>query len=365
MKPSRKRMVALLGKWVGDEGARTFLQDVFSVCEIYDDLMDGDASVNFEKYGYFLEKVLHDLPANPFFDANRVLLLPLMRKAVGDWRAATAIERDALVIGETDHLRAAYWMRTSYLDLACAVVDILSGPTARHRFHVEWSKLVNASESYEEYAVKVTAPVRPEKVGRAAMDYIFATPVRTRMVEDVDTDDLEEVIRAMMVEDPDGIVRSNVDGWHSGENSLHTHPALGELNRAIIGEMWEIAKEFDYSRDFAFDITGMWANVNPPGAYNRVHVHPHTQWSGVFYVQASEGCGDIGFHDPRPQAMILQPVVANSKCVDKKIKPVMSYEPCANQLILFPGYVPHEVAINRSAGDRISIAFNVSQRTGL
>ena len=29
----------------------------------------------------------------------------------------------------------------------------------------------------------------------------------------------------------------------------------------------------------------MWANVNPPGGYNRAHIHPNCTWSGVYYVK--------------------------------------------------------------------------------
>ena len=28
----------------------------------------------------------------------------------------------------------------------------------------------------------------------------------------------------------------------------------------------------------------MWANVNPPGGYNRPHIHPNCTWSVVFIM---------------------------------------------------------------------------------
>lgn len=369
----REAMTGLLGKVVTDKAALEFLQDVFTVAEIYDDLIDGDADVNFERYGYFLEKVLHDLPANPFFDANRVLLLPLMRKAVGDWRASMTIESEAQRYGEHELLRKAYDLRTSYLDLACAVVDILHGPSIRHRFQMEWLDLVQSGESFEAYAAKVTAEVRGPKTVTSDCEELFPTLVFKKGL-DLDLANIKDVLTAIRNENPEGVKRSNVGGWHSSENSLHEASVIPEnlidgrgefekLKSAIFAQMWEIAKELDFSRDFVFEITGMWANINGPGSYNRVHVHPHAQWSGVFYVQVGEGSGKLGFHDPRPQAAILQPVVGNANCVDKRIKPVISYEPSDNDLIVFPGYLPHEVDVNRSETDRISIAFNVGQKT--
>lgn len=358
----REAMTGLLGKVVTDKAALAFLQDVFTVAEIYDDLIDGDAEVNFEKYGYFLEKVLHDLPANPFFDANRVLLLPLMRKAVADWRAATSVERGARRYGEHELLRKAYDLRTSYLDLACAVVDILHGPSVRHRFQLEWMELVQSGESFEAYAAKVTAEARGPKTVTSDCEELFPTLVFKKGL-DLDLDGLKTAVYDIFDEDKGGTVRSNVGGWHSSRNNLHDDVAFAGLRDAALAQMWEVAKELDFSRDFVFEITGMWANINDPGDYNRVHVHPHTQWSGVFYVQVDEGCGKLGFHDPRPQAAILQPVVGNANCVDKRIKPVISYEPSNNELIMFPGYVPHEVEINRGDLGRVSIAFNVGQKT--
>jgi uncharacterized protein (TIGR02466 family) len=32
----------------------------------------------------------------------------------------------------------------------------------------------------------------------------------------------------------------------------------------------------------------MWANINPPGGYNRAHTHPNSLWSGVYYVKDSK-----------------------------------------------------------------------------
>ena len=37
----------------------------------------------------------------------------------------------------------------------------------------------------------------------------------------------------------------------------------------------------------------MWANINPPGGYNRPHVHPNSHFSGVYYIKAPKNSGKL------------------------------------------------------------------------
>ena len=58
----------------------------------------------------------------------------------------------------------------------------------------------------------------------------------------------------------------------------------------------------------------MWSIINPPGSANRAHIHPGCTWSGVYYIQAPEGCGNIEFIDPRTENLMHQPrYVPNKK----------------------------------------------------
>jgi uncharacterized protein (TIGR02466 family) len=103
-------------------------------------------------------------------------------------------------------------------------------------------------------------------------------------------------------------------------------------------------------------ITGCWANVNGPGAGHAMHAHPNNYLSGVYYVRTQDGADTINFHDPRPQAAIIRPPVGelsadNADLVVVKVKD--------GALVLFPAWLPHSVEVNRSAGPRISISFNL------
>jgi len=56
-------------------------------------------------------------------------------------------------------------------------------------------------------------------------------------------------------------------------------------------------------------MTGLWANMNAPGAIHKMHNHPNNLLSGVYYLQTGKGADTINFHDPRPQRDVIKPPV--------------------------------------------------------
>ena len=51
----------------------------------------------------------------------------------------------------------------------------------------------------------------------------------------------------------------------------------------------------------------MWANINPPGGYNKPHLHPNSHFSGVYYIKAPKNSGQIVFNEPRATAHMVMP----------------------------------------------------------
>jgi uncharacterized protein (TIGR02466 family) len=136
---------------------------------------------------------------------------------------------------------------------------------------------------------------------------------------------------------------------------LHELPEFAELTDLIMkaaGAAADILKL--KSRQFA--VTGCWANVNPPGGRNSAHTHPNNYLSGVYYVETPEGEGRIVFDDPRPQAFVMMPPVTQfTKFTGNNV----NFEVKPGRLVLFPSWLQHSVPTNKSAGDRITIAFNL------
>ena len=192
---------------------------------------------------------------------------------------------------------------------------------------------------------------------------IFPTSIYRRRC-DLDVGRLLRVVSGEREEDQ-GIERSNVracGAWHSSRTDFHNHSAFAELNQQIIRMCWGIAEDRQWSRDHVFEIVSMWANEQTRGGFNRVHTHPNSLLSGVFYLKCDPGSGRIGFSDPRPGALAVTPVAANPQDLSYELRCLETLEVSANMLLMFPSWLPHEVEpFQGEDGFRVSLAFNVIQ----
>jgi uncharacterized protein (TIGR02466 family) len=142
--------------------------------------------------------------------------------------------------------------------------------------------------------------------------------------------------------------------WQTDQN-LHKlppfEPLMGYVQAAVEG-----ALSFLKIRYEAFQVTGCWANIGPPGTAHPGHSHPNNYLSGVYYVKVEKGADSITFNDPRSQTGIMAPHV---KTVDQA-NAVQAHLPAKEgRLLLFPSWFVHSVDVNRSAGERMSISFNI------
>ena len=94
----------------------------------------------------------------------------------------------------------------------------------------------------------------------------------------------------------------------------------------------------------------IWTNVNEVGSKNVVHSHKPDVWAGIYYVQG-EGTGNLVFHNP---ANLLSDCNHTSPFTRK-----MGLEPRDGMLVIWPGWVPHEVEENKSDKQRINIAWGI------
>ena len=143
-------------------------------------------------------------------------------------------------------------------------------------------------------------------------------------------------------------------GWQSKQDLHH----LDEFQRlvACIHDAAESVLEYLKIGDGAFEITGLWANINPKGAAHAVHSHPNNFLSGVYYARAPEDANTVNFHDPRPQTGIIRPPVTEltAENTDQVVVEVSD-----GTLLLFPSWLPHSVDASASDETRISVSFNL------
>ena len=142
--------------------------------------------------------------------------------------------------------------------------------------------------------------------------------------------------------------------WQSDQD-LHERSELRELVSCLNDAVASVLDFLKIGQE-DFEITGLWANMNPPGAAHKMHSHPNNFLSGVYYVRTHKGADTINFHDPRPQTGIIRPPVKeltaeNTDQVVVRVK--------GGAILLFPSWLAHSVDANGSDETRISVSFNV------
>jgi uncharacterized protein (TIGR02466 family) len=180
---------------------------------------------------------------------------------------------------------------------------------------------------------------------------------------------LLELIYGEQERDQAGIQRSNfraLGGWHS-HNDLHKNPEYAELVDSILTAGKLVSDDLGYHKGYSLRIGTMWSIINPPGSANRAHIHPGCTWSGVYYIQTPEGCGNIEFIDPRTENLMQQPRYMPNKKRPKHCWTKANITPRPGRMLIFPSWLYHAVAPNLSeepdrAGQRVIISFNLSQQ---
>ena len=100
------------------------------------------------------------------------------------------------------------------------------------------------------------------------------------------------------------------------------------------------------NRDF-----GIWTNVNEVGSKNVLHTHTDDAWAGIYYLQA-EGTGNLVFTNPANLLLQCNPKSPYTRKTGIK--------PEDGMLVIWPGWVPHEVLENKSNKQRINIAWGIN-----
>ena len=182
----------------------------------------------------------------------------------------------------------------------------------------------------------------------------------------------KEILAAINEErekDQKGIERSNfrsLGGWHS-QNNLHKNPKFKRLTNRTHKLLAGISENLGYDSNTRLEITTMWSIANPPGSSNRAHVHPGALWSGVYYVQAPEGAGQIDFTDPRTVQIMNSPTFIPNKRRKTECWSKVKVKPVPGKILFFPSWLYHSVDPNLAEGDgpeseRIIISFNINQK---
>lgn len=118
-----------------------------------------------------------------------------------------------------------------------------------------------------------------------------------------------------------------------------------------------------FAKDLAFDLNGralkldsLWINILPMGGVHTGHIHPHSVISGTTYVAMPDGASAIKFEDPRLAMMMAAPV--RKKDAPMELQPFRYEAPVVGDVLLWESWLRHEVPLNMSDDERISVSFN-------
>jgi len=210
----------------------------------------------------------------------------------------------------------------------------------------------------------VFVPISPE------LSSAFGTPILRRGVASAATLNVG-LERAILARAQRGAANriSNVGGWQSLPDLLDwPEPEIkllaGEVDRSIqqISALPAMLAHQPDPPKVRYRAYG-WANINRPGDYNLLHLHPGNHWSVVYYVAAgipnpeTPMNGRIELRDPSPAATYARMPGFN-------MGQPMLIRPHPGMMLVFPAWIEHSVHPFYGDGHRISIAINVAIENG-
>ena len=153
------------------------------------------------------------------------------------------------------------------------------------------------------------------------------------------------------------VVKSNNRGYQSQDN-LHTYNFMEPLMRWICEESGVVFSELGINRE-AVTIDNCWFNINHSlNSHNQMHLHTGIV-SGVFYLQAPEGSGNINFiNSGMNQLWKGHMESVGSRNEHNSFN--FTIKPTVGQLYLWPSHIYHSVDTNYIDVERMSIGFNLS-----
>ncbi|MFG6524496.1 hypothetical protein [Sulfitobacter sp. M23508] len=135
-----------LREWVGNDQAVGFLLQFFDLCEVIDDLWDGDKEVTKADLTRILFAVMTELPLNPFFANYRNELAAVMITGINAWLDANELEQGS----ENDKV-FSYVLRDWYAELIAFVIYLTRGRDYMRAVSMEVRQFFTHHETLEQY----------------------------------------------------------------------------------------------------------------------------------------------------------------------------------------------------------------------
>ena len=192
---------------------------------------------------------------------------------------------------------------------------------------------------------------------------LFATRLYQAQLGGVDPDELEASCLAIANDDEAGQdwCEQNAFPGYTSYASLTDlpwrFPIFKDLVKALDKHVVAFAKDLAFDlADKKLKLDSLWINILPEGGIHTAHIHPHSVISGTTYVAMPEGTSAIKFEDPRLAMMMAAP--ARKADAREEMRQFIYVAPSAGEVLLWESWLRHEVPMNMSEEDRISVSFN-------
>jgi len=196
---------------------------------------------------------------------------------------------------------------------------------------------------------------------------LFATPLYRAALNDhgpgVDASELENACLSIADDDEAGQDWCEANGYpgYTSYASLTDlpwrFPIFADVVKALDAHVAAFAEAcaFDLG-DRALKLEDIWINILPQGGTHASHIHPHSVISGTTYVAMPGGASALKLEDPRLPMMMAAP--PRRKNAEEALRPFVYVKPVVGDVLLWESWLRHEVPMNMSEEERISVSFN-------
>ena len=134
-------------------------------------------------------------------------------------------------------------------------------------------------------------------------------------------------------------------------------PVFADLVKVLDAHVAAFAGDLEFDLDDkALKLEDIWINILPEGGTHSSHIHPHSVISGTTYVAMPDGASALKFEDPRHAMMMAAP--PRRKDARSELRQFVYAAPAVGDVLLWESWLRHEVPMNMSEDDRISVSFN-------
>ena len=169
-------------------------------------------------------------------------------------------------------------------------------------------------------------------------------------LEGIDNDAIAKYAYELRALDSKGAGKPAEDGWQS-DNITSSPFHYENLMSKICEAMDEVCTQLQLP---PVQLYNTWININPPKTYIDSHTHDNALFSGVYYIKTPENCGNIVFKR-MDNARYFMPILSGPNSFLSTRSEVRGKE---GLLLIFPAWLHHQVLLNNSKEDRISMSFN-------